>query len=206
MCCSTRRSRIRLPSSMSGLPDLRCFIFFAVDLFILVLPSFGREGPEQMIQGFPLIYNFKFAWMDEFVLKLREFCGIEGFHQPVDHVSHPRDAAAIGMIRQQNIVWPAQLDLERYYFAPKRAGVCWKHAGPGAIGDGPVVGAADVGFHHQQVSLGTTGNKVSKASLAAVWAAACIASRCLTNSSAVLRGAVSLDVFLAGKKHQMYSA
>src|SRR6195256_4508963 len=179
MCWSTRRSRIRLPSSMAGLPALRCFIFFAVDLFILVLPSFGREGPEQMIQGFPLIYNFKFAWMDEFVLKLREFCGIEGFHQPVDHVSHPRDAAATGMIRQPNIVWPAQLDLERYYFAPKRAGVCWKHADPGAIGDGPVVGAADVGFHHQQVALGTTGNKVSKASLAAVWAAACIASRCL---------------------------
>jgi hypothetical protein len=113
---------------MSGLPALRCFIFFAVDLFILVLPSFDREGPEQMIQGFPLIYNFKFAWMDEFVLKLREICGIEGFHQPVDHVSHPRDAAATGMLRQPNIVWPAQLDLERYYFAPKRAGVCWNHA------------------------------------------------------------------------------
>jgi hypothetical protein len=33
---------MRLPSSMSGFPALRCFIFFATDLFILPLPSFGR--------------------------------------------------------------------------------------------------------------------------------------------------------------------
>src|SRR5260370_40508731 len=71
---------------MSGLPALRCFILFAADLIILVLPSFGREAPEQMGQGFTLIYRFKFTWMDEFVLKPREFCGIESFHQPVDHV------------------------------------------------------------------------------------------------------------------------
>jgi hypothetical protein len=45
-----------LPSSMSGLPALRCFIFFAADLFILVLPSFGRKVPEQMGQGFTLIH------------------------------------------------------------------------------------------------------------------------------------------------------
>jgi hypothetical protein len=29
---------------MSGLPALRCFIFFAADLIILILPSFDREA------------------------------------------------------------------------------------------------------------------------------------------------------------------
>jgi len=29
---------------MSGLPALRCFIFFAADLFILVLPFLDREA------------------------------------------------------------------------------------------------------------------------------------------------------------------
>ena len=57
---------------MSGLPALRCFIFFAADLFILFLPSFGQEAPE-MGQGFTLIYCFKFASMDEFVQRPPEF-------------------------------------------------------------------------------------------------------------------------------------
>jgi hypothetical protein len=35
-----------LPSSISGFPALRCFIFFAIDLFILLLPSFAREAFE----------------------------------------------------------------------------------------------------------------------------------------------------------------
>jgi hypothetical protein len=70
---------------MSGLPALRCFIFFAADLFILFLPSFGREAPEQMGQGFTLIYRFKLAWMDEFVFKSREFCRVKGLRQSVDH-------------------------------------------------------------------------------------------------------------------------
>jgi hypothetical protein len=42
---------------MSGLPALRCFIFFAADLFILFLPSFRREDPEQMGQRFILTYT-----------------------------------------------------------------------------------------------------------------------------------------------------
>jgi hypothetical protein len=46
-----------LPSSMSGLPALRCFIFFAADLFILVLSSFVKKPPEEMGQGFTLIYT-----------------------------------------------------------------------------------------------------------------------------------------------------
>jgi hypothetical protein len=40
-----------LPSSMSGFPALRCFIFFAADLFIPILPSFR---PVQMDQEFDL--------------------------------------------------------------------------------------------------------------------------------------------------------
>jgi hypothetical protein len=44
---------MRLPSSISGFPALRCFIFFATDLFILSLPSFGHEAPQQMGQGVP---------------------------------------------------------------------------------------------------------------------------------------------------------
>src|SRR5258705_2046644 len=144
--------------------------------------------------------------MDEFVPKPWEFCGIEGFHQPVDHVSHPRDAAATGMIRQPNIVWPAQLDLERYYFAPKRAGVCWKHANPGAIGDGPVVGAADVGFHHQQVALGTTGKEAFESLFGGGLGVDLHHEPVLDQFVSGPRGAVSLDVLLAGQKHPMYSA
>jgi len=41
-----------LPNSISGLPALRCFIFFAADLFILVLPSFNRETLAKVGQGF----------------------------------------------------------------------------------------------------------------------------------------------------------
>src|ERR1700682_2559078 len=102
--CSTRRNRIRLPSSMSGLPALRCFIFFATDLFILVLPSFGREAPEQIGQGFANIYRFEFAWLEEFVVNPRVFCRIEGLHQPVDHVPYPRDMATTGLVELPNIV------------------------------------------------------------------------------------------------------
>src|SRR6476659_9055313 len=42
--CSTRRRRIRLPNSMSELPALRGFIFFAADLFTLVY-LFDRLSP-----------------------------------------------------------------------------------------------------------------------------------------------------------------
>jgi len=33
---------------MSDLPALRCFIFFAIDLFILLLPSLAHETAEYM--------------------------------------------------------------------------------------------------------------------------------------------------------------
>src|SRR5258708_20949343 len=127
MCCSTRRSRIRLPSSMSGLPALRCFIFFAADLFILVLPSFGRKVPELMGQGFTLIYRFKFPWMDEFVFKPREFCRVKGFYQPVDHVPYPGNPAAAGMIGQPNIVRPPLLEIKKYYLPVKHPGTSRKN-------------------------------------------------------------------------------
>jgi hypothetical protein len=51
---------MRLPNSMSGLPALRCFIFFAADVFILVLPSFDREVL-RLGQGFIRIYRVKFV-------------------------------------------------------------------------------------------------------------------------------------------------
>jgi hypothetical protein len=40
------------------LPALRCFIFFAADLFILVLPSFNRETLAKVGQGF--LHNFAY--------------------------------------------------------------------------------------------------------------------------------------------------
>src|SRR3981081_3629893 len=137
---------------MSGLPALRCFIFFAADLFILVLPPFSRKAPEQISQGFTLIYCFELAWMDEFVFKPRESFRVKSLDKPVDHVTHPRDAAASRMKRQPNIERPAQFNLERYYLPAKRTGISRKYADAGAIGDRPVVGAADVGLHHQSAS------------------------------------------------------
>src|SRR5260370_38589813 len=101
-----------------------------------------------MGQGFALIYRFKFTWMDEFVLKPREFRGIESFHQPVDHVPHPGDATAAGMVGKPNIVRPAQLDLERYHCPAKRAGVGRKHADSRAIGEDPIVEAAHIGLSY----------------------------------------------------------
>src|SRR6202022_3442858 len=206
--CSTRRRRIRFPSSMSGLPALRCFIFFAADLFILVSPSFRRKAPEQMGQGFTLIYLFQFAWMDEFVLKPREFCGIECFYQPVDHVPHPRDPAATAMIGQPNIEWPAQFNLQRYYLPSKRTGICRKHADPGAVGDGPVAGAgaAHIGPRHQQAPLGNTGKPALESPFGCGLVSDLHHEPVLDQFVRSPRGAVSLDVFLAGEHHQMHSA
>ena len=48
-----------MPNSISGLPALRCFIFFAADLIILVLPSFNRETLAKLGQGFVRICLFK---------------------------------------------------------------------------------------------------------------------------------------------------
>src|SRR2546423_11341345 len=56
-----RRSRIRLPSSMSGLPALRCFIFFAADLFILFLPF--PSVPRTDDSGFHPYIPLASAWM-----------------------------------------------------------------------------------------------------------------------------------------------
>src|SRR6266436_2668065 len=162
MCCSTRRNRIRLPSSMSGLPALRCFILFAADLIILVYRPSVEKPPEQMGQGFTHIYRFKLAWMDEFVLEPRIFCGMKGFHQPVNHVPHPRDAATAGMIGQPNIEGSVELNLKRYHFATQRTGVGGQYADTGAVRDGPVVGAADVCLHHQQVTRGISREKTLK--------------------------------------------
>src|SRR5258705_11716887 len=115
-----------------------------------------------MGQGFTLIYRFKLTWMDEFVLEPGEFCGIESLHQPVDHAPYPGDTAATRMIGKPNIEWPAQFDLQGHNLAPKLAGICRKHADAGAIGDGPLIGASDICFHHQQVTLVMSWKKTFK--------------------------------------------
>src|SRR5215216_4793536 len=111
-----------------------------------------------MGQGFALIHRVKFTWMDELVPEPREFRGIESLHQPVDHAAHPGDAAAAGMVGEPDIEWPAQLDLDRDQ-PSKRAGVSRKHANAGAISDGPVIGAADIRLHYQQVALRKSGEE-----------------------------------------------
>src|SRR3984893_2515010 len=159
-----------------------------------------------MGQGFTLIYRFKLAWMDEFVLKPREFCGIESLHQPVDHAPYPGDTAATRMIGKPNVEWPAQFDLERNDFSPELAGVGRKHADTGPIGDRPVIGAADVGFHHQQVPLGTTWKKALKSLFGGGLVGDLHHQPVLGEVVDGSRDAVSIDVFLAGKEHQMHSA
>jgi hypothetical protein len=55
---------------MSGFPALRCFIFFAADLFIPILPSFRREPPQRWIRDQPLHIAYillEVAGRDEFV-------------------------------------------------------------------------------------------------------------------------------------------
>src|ERR1700682_824732 len=50
---------------MSGLPALRCFIFFAADLIILVLPSFDREAPNNWVRVSPLYTPLNsLGWMN----------------------------------------------------------------------------------------------------------------------------------------------
>jgi hypothetical protein len=66
-----------------------------------------------MGQGFTLIYRFKPAWIDEFVVKPRKSCRIEGFRGPRDDGPSLPDMAAIGMKEQPNIEWPPLLDLWR---------------------------------------------------------------------------------------------
>src|SRR3954454_7619771 len=111
-----------------------------------------------MGQGFALIHRVKFTWMDELVPEPREFRGIESLHQPVDHAAHPGDAAAAGMVRKPDIEWPAQFDLDGDH-PSERTGISWKHANPAAVGDGPVIGAADIRLHHQQVALRESGEE-----------------------------------------------
>src|SRR6202022_4345775 len=91
-----------------------------------------------MGQGFTLIYRFKFAGMDEFVFKPREFCRAKRLRQPVDHVPYRRNTATTGTIPPPNIVSPAQFNLQRYYLPAKRTGIGRPYTDSGAVGDGPV--------------------------------------------------------------------
>ena len=69
---------------MSGFPALRCFIFFAIDLFILPLPSFAHEASEYPGYELPLYTALSSLKWDESVLKPRKFRGIiVGFRKQV---------------------------------------------------------------------------------------------------------------------------
>src|SRR5665213_610449 len=160
-----------------------------------------------MGQGFTLIYRFELVWMDEFVFKPRESYRVKTLDQPVDHAADPGDMAATGMKGQPNIERPAQFDLERYYFPTQYVGVGREHADPGAIGNRPVISAAYVGFHHQQILLGITG----KPALEGLPGGGLVGD--LHHQPVPLgqffdgfRRAERLDVFLAGTEHQMHAA
>jgi hypothetical protein len=100
---------------MSGFPALRCFIFFATDLFILVLPSFHRGAR----QGFSLVYRTNFVELDEFVRKPREFCSFLGFYQPIAQAGNLGDAAATGRAGSRIVLASVTYALERYNFPPR---------------------------------------------------------------------------------------
>src|SRR4051794_22869241 len=101
----------------------------------------------------------EFTGMDEFVLEPGESYGIESLHQPVDHASHPWDAAAAGVIGKPDIEWLAQRKLEWHDLAAERPAVRRKHADASTIGHGPIIGAADVGFHHHEVARRIAGEQ-----------------------------------------------
>src|SRR5476651_1283807 len=153
-----------------------------------------------MGQGFTLIYRFKLAWMDEFVPEPREFCGIESFHQPVDHAPYPGDTATAWMIGKPNVEWPAQFDFERNDFSAEFAGVGREHADTGPIGDRPVIGAADVCFHHQQVLLGMTWKKALESLFCGGLVGDLHHHPVLGEVVHGSRDAVSIDVILAGEE------
>jgi hypothetical protein len=82
-----------------------------------------------------------------------------------------------------------------------------KHSDPGAIGAAQSLALLPLVLITSSSRWETPGNRLSKSLFGrAVWASICITSRCLTNAAALLGALVSLDVFLAGKKHQMHSA
>src|ERR1700755_20703 len=105
-----------------------------------------------MGQGLAHIHRLEFAWMDEVVLEPREFGGIEGLHQPVDRAAYPRDTTAAGMVGEPDVEWPAELYIERHEYAERASGG-GKPADACAVGNGPVIGAGDIGTHRQQVAL-----------------------------------------------------
>jgi hypothetical protein len=57
------------------LPALRCFIFFAADLFILVLPSFNRETLAKFGQRFLCTAVFKVSSKRQVISEPQEFSG-----------------------------------------------------------------------------------------------------------------------------------
>src|SRR4051794_39683862 len=91
--------------------------------------------------------------MNQFVTKPRKFCRIERFHDPVDQSADARYSVAVVMIGEPDVERSAQVNIERYELGAQRCGVSRKQAYSGAFGNSPVIGAADIGPHHQQILL-----------------------------------------------------
>src|SRR5581483_8885031 len=112
-----------------------------------------------MGQGFTHVYRVKFPWMEKFIGKPRESCGIESLDQPIDHISDPRYATAAGMIGQPDIGRPIEPDIEGYHLPTQCRSAAWEDADAGAIGDRPIIGAEHIGLHDQEIALGAPGKQ-----------------------------------------------
>src|ERR1700760_4753991 len=110
-----------------------------------------------MGQGITHKYRVKFPWMNEFIGKPRESCGIESLDEPIYHVSDPRYATATGMIGQPHVGRPIERDIERNHFPAERGGATREDADAGAVGDRPVVCAEHIGLHDQKIAFSPAG-------------------------------------------------
>jgi hypothetical protein len=139
-----------------------------------------------MGREFAHIYRFKPASMDEFVLKPREFCGIEGLYQPVDLMPRPADTAIAGMVGQSNLRRPAPFNFKRGLAFADGAGER-RNADTGTLGHRRrILRAARIGFHDQLIPRCTTGIAVFDAWHDHAGMAICMTrSRCRRNSCSI---------------------
>src|SRR6476646_8546290 len=112
-----------------------------------------------MGQGFTHAYRLEFPWMDKFIGKPRESCGIESLDEPIDHVSDPRYATATGMIGEPDIGRPIESDVEGDHPSAERRRTAREDADAGPVGDCPVIGAEHIGLHDQKIALCAAGKQ-----------------------------------------------
>src|SRR3954467_7187109 len=143
--------------------------------------------------------------MNQFVTKPRKSYRIEGFHDPVDESAHARYSVAVGMISEPDVERSAQVDLERHEFGAPGRSVSRKQAYSSAFGNSPVIGAADIGPHHQQVLLCDAGKPALEDFLGGRLVGKLHDQPVLEQFLVVFRGSVSVYIFLTGKEHHMHS-